>query len=64
MVGKAKTTVDPVVAELNAIKRPITLQLLRDGATQAEVALALQIDRSAVSRLFPAKKISSAKDVK
>jgi predicted transcriptional regulator len=52
---------DPVVAELDAIKRLLALQLLRQGATQGDVALALQVDQSVVSRMFPARKISKPK---
>lgn len=61
MAKKSKISDDPVVVELDAIKRLLTLQLLRDGATQGDVALALQVDQSVVSRMFPARKISKSK---
>jgi len=46
---------DPILTELYSIKRLITLFLLKAGATQDEVAMALDIDQSNVSRLFPNK---------
>ena len=52
---------DPIVMELGAIKRLLVLQLLRDGATQSDIAVALQTDQGTVSRLIPAKKLSTAK---
>ncbi len=53
-MAKAKATpTDPVLAELVAIKRLVTLVLLRSGATQEHVATALDVNQSQVSRMFP-----------
>jgi hypothetical protein len=43
-----------------AIKRLLALDLLRAGATQAEVAAALEIDMSTVSRMFPSGVVTPA----
>ncbi len=56
--GKRKKIItDPVQAELDSIKRLLTLLLLKAGSSQGEVAMALDIDPSAVSRMFPARKV-------
>jgi hypothetical protein len=52
---------DPVVSELQAIKKLLMLALLRDGTRQSEIAAALGVDASAVSRMMPARSISQAK---
>jgi predicted XRE-type DNA-binding protein len=44
---------DPFVDELLAIKKLLVLGLLRTGASQEQIAAALGVDRSRVSRLFP-----------
>lgn len=48
----AKET-DPQIKELVFIRKLLVLGLLRDGLTQTQVAGALDLDRSAVSRMFP-----------
>ena len=58
---KKKTIDDPVVRELDSIKRLLVLQLLISGVSQGEVSLALQVDQSVVSRMFPARKLKSIK---
>ncbi len=58
---KKKIIEDPVVVELDAIKRLLALQLLKSGATQGDVSIALQVDQSVVSRMFPARTISKSK---
>ncbi len=56
--GKRKKTIeDPVQAELDSIKRLLTLLLLKAGSSQGEVAMALDVDQSVVSRMFPARKV-------
>ena len=53
---KAKTAPgDPALAELVAIKRLLILALRRSGASQDEVAGALEIDQSQVSRMLASK---------
>ncbi len=51
---KAKSApTEPVLGELQTIKRLLVFALIRDGASQTDVAAALGIDRSQVSRMFP-----------
>ncbi len=44
---------DQRLRELIAIKKLLVLALLQSGLTQAQVAGALEIDRSLISRMFP-----------
>jgi predicted transcriptional regulator len=46
-----------MIGELEAIKRLLALLLLKAGTEQSELALALRIDQSAVSRMLPKRKI-------
>ncbi len=55
---------DPAIKELDTIKRLLTLLLLKAGLRQEEVAMALQVDQSVVSRMFPARKVKSFEWVK
>ncbi len=48
---------DPIQAELSAVKRLLVLLLLKAGASQAEIGLALGVDQSTVSQMLPASKI-------
>ena len=48
---------DRLVAELEAIKRLLKLFLLKAGGSQGEIAMALEVDQSKVSRMIPARKI-------
>ena len=43
------------------IKRLIMLQLIRDGASGEEIALALSITKARVSQIFPISKIRASK---
>ena len=43
----------PLLAELVAIKRLLAYSLLKSGASQREVAAALGVDQSSISRMFP-----------
>ena len=54
---KKREIVDPIQSELNSIKWLLALLLLKAGATQGEIAMALDIDQSVVSRTLPAKNI-------
>lgn len=56
---KTKKPKDPIQAELDSIKRLLTLLLLKAGAPQGEIAMALGVDQSVVSRMFPARKVKS-----
>lgn len=46
-------TPDKTLGELVAIKKLLILGLLRSGAAQSQVAAALGVDQSQISRLFP-----------
>ena len=48
---------DPTLKELENIKRLLILMLLKAGASQGEVARALQMDQGNFSRLFPSRKV-------
>lgn len=50
-----------ITKELIAIKRLLILALLNSGMTQSQVASAMDIDRSSVSRMFPKGALSGAK---
>lgn len=50
---------DAIVKELDAIKRLLILFLIKAHTSQGEIAMALQVDQSIVSRLFPARKVKS-----
>lgn len=52
-MAKRLTSVDPVLDELVAIKRLMVLTLLKGGASQKQIASALCVDQSQVSRMFP-----------
>jgi predicted XRE-type DNA-binding protein len=53
MARTSATDGDSVLTQLIAIKKLLVLELLRDGASQEQVAAALDVNRSQVSRLFP-----------
>lgn len=44
---------DPVIAELTDIKKLLIMGLLRNGATQSQVADSLNVNQSSISRMFP-----------
>lgn len=52
---------DSVQEELDAIKRLLVLLLIKAGTAQGEISLALGIDQSVVSRMFPARKVKKFK---
>ena len=58
---KAKLPEDPILRELDAIKRLLIVSLAKAGASQKEVATALQIDPAALSRMIPWKQFQSNK---
>lgn len=51
---------DPVVKELQAIKRLLMLGLLNERVDQKVIAYALQMDAADVSRMMPVRKIKKA----
>jgi hypothetical protein len=53
MKKPSAATTEDLVAELVAIKRLFVFALLRSGANQSEVAAALGMNQSQISRMFP-----------
>lgn len=56
--ASSKRIEDPVVRELDAIKRLLILQMYRAGVSQAEIAKALGIDAAELSRMMPARQFA------
>ena len=54
---KSNQIKDPTLKELDAIKRLLILLLIKAGASQGEIAMALHTDQANVSRMFPARKV-------
>ncbi len=50
--SKSKTT-DPILSELVAIKQLLVVALIRDGVKQRQIAAALGIHESRLSRALP-----------
>jgi hypothetical protein len=48
----ATTSSDPTAKELQAIKRLMILFMIRNGLNQDDIAKALEMDRSTVSKMF------------
>ena len=48
---------DPVADELGGIKRLLVLQLITSGVQAKDIAAALGVDQSVVSRLVPTRKV-------
>lgn len=53
----ARKSSDPIAKELDAIKRLLVLQLLTSGVQATDVARAMGVDKSVVSRLVPARRV-------
>jgi predicted transcriptional regulator len=63
MAGNRKKVraADPVVAELDVIKRLLMLQLIDGGMKATEIGRALGISQPTMSRLIPARALKRAK---
>lgn len=61
MAGKGT---NPVAKELDGIKRLLILQLLTSGVQGTDVARALGVDKSVVSRLVPSRAIKKKEPAK
>ena len=59
--AKRRSIDDPVVAELQAIKRLLILQLLSSGVSATHIAMSLGVDNAVISRLVPARAIKKAR---
>jgi IS30 family transposase len=57
MAKKKKAKGDPVADELDAIKRLLILQLITSGVKARDVASALGVHESVISRLFQTRKV-------
>jgi predicted transcriptional regulator len=55
-MAKSSNASDPVLAEMISIRRLLVFALLKSGASQDQVASALGVDQSGVSRMFSAPK--------
>jgi len=64
MKKQTKAIQDPTLKELDAIKRLLILMLIKAGASQGEIAMALHTDQANVSRMFPARKVKRFEDAK
>ena len=61
---KKNISSDSVQGELEAIKRLLVLLLIKAGTAQKEIAMALGVDRSVVSRMFSAQKVKKFEEHK
>jgi predicted transcriptional regulator len=52
---------DPVVRELDAIKRLLMLQLVKDGVEAKDIATVLGVVQSTVSEAIPVRRLKSLK---
>lgn len=54
-MSKKNSGSDPIgiLQELESIRRLLIFALLRSGASQAEIAVALGVNQSSISRMFP-----------
>jgi len=57
MTQQKQEIMEALLSEITSVKRLIVLLLLKTGASQSEISLALEIDQSTVSRMFPSNKI-------
>lgn len=55
--GRRPKDADPVVGELLSIKRLLVLQLITSGVQGKDIASALGVDQSVISRLVPSRKV-------
>ena len=53
MKRTAPASEDALLREAKAIKRLLALLALKQGATQKEIAVALEVDQSVISRMLP-----------
>lgn len=59
-----RTSDEAQSSEWEAVKRLLILMLIKMGASQGEIAMALGVDQSSVSRMFPARKVKRFENVK
>lgn len=61
MAKKVKNKEEMEIDPLEAIKRLLILLLIRDGATGEDIATALKVNKSTVTRMFPIRKVKKSK---
>ena len=63
MAGSKKRSppIDPVARELDAIKRLLMLQLVKDGVAANDIATVLGVVKSTVSEAIPVRRLKSLK---
>jgi hypothetical protein len=59
MTKSKRVNKDPILRELDGIKKLLVLFLIKAGASQGEIALALKMDRGDISRMIPARKVKA-----
>ena len=57
--NKSASQADPVLRELQGIRRLLCVLLMKNGTSQGELAAALQMDQGALSRELPARKFNN-----
>lgn len=62
--GSAAASNAELLKELQDIKRILVIALIRTGASQEEVASALNVNQSSISRMFPKSKKAKKKSGK
>lgn len=56
-----RQTADPTLDELKALKRLLVLQLMMSGVQTTDIASALGVNKSTVSKLVPLRKVKRSK---
>lgn len=59
--SRSTSNIDPVLRELQGIRRLLCVLLIKNGTSQGELAAALQMDQGALSRELPARKFNKVK---
>jgi len=62
-MASGKANMEAVETGLEELKRLLVLMLIKMGTPQAEIALALGVDQSSVSRMFPTRKVRKFENV-
>lgn len=55
------STEEPVLKELQSIKKLLVLLTIKSGATSEEIGQAIGVDSSTVRKMFPMKKTKKSK---
>jgi len=52
---------EPVLKELQSIKKLLILLLIKSGGTSEEIGQSLEVDSSTIRKMFPMRKIRKSK---